>query len=170
MFISTDYIPNNNPENYNWNEIQFNTGQEDSQTWTSSGDINLDNYCGQKIYIAFQYLSSGTSAGQCRNWEIDNFNVIATQNSTTNAENISNNLFNLFPNPLYNNTLYLNTSNINDKVNIKIIDLYGRIKFYKIFNESSSSTIKLNPNLKSGIYFVIIQQGQNKQVFKLIKL
>lgn len=45
---------------------------DDSQTVTSSGDIDLSAYAGKTIYVAFRYTSTGTGAGDGASWQVQN--------------------------------------------------------------------------------------------------
>jgi hypothetical protein len=66
LHISTD-------NGVNWTPLTIPTYPA-GNTWTyvSSGEINLSNYIGGKIKIAFKYLSTTTKAGT---WEVKNFVV-----------------------------------------------------------------------------------------------
>ena len=77
VWISTDYIPGDNPYNYTWQKIEVNLPQQNSQSWTSSGKIDISNYSNKIIYIAFKYTSSGTTSNYATTWEVDNFEVYA---------------------------------------------------------------------------------------------
>ncbi|NPA67546.1 MAG: DUF5017 domain-containing protein, partial [Chlorobi bacterium] len=74
---STDYPGSGNPEDYTWTELSYSYPAEDSQTWTSSGSVDLSSITGSSVYIAFQYTSSGTSGGNAALWEIDDVLITA---------------------------------------------------------------------------------------------
>lgn len=43
-----------------------------SWTFVESGDIDLTEYCGNKVYIGFKYTSTDENSG---GWEVDNFTI-----------------------------------------------------------------------------------------------
>jgi uncharacterized repeat protein (TIGR02543 family) len=83
VFYSTDYPGSGNPENYTWTELSYNYPAENSQVWTSSGGIDLSDASAQNAYIAFQYLSSGTTSGSAAYWSVDNVVITAKVQSTS---------------------------------------------------------------------------------------
>lgn len=75
VLISTNYSGSGDPTLATWTNLTATLPAADSQTWTSSGDINLSAYSGQTIYIAFRYRSSGTTSGAYSQWQIDEFKI-----------------------------------------------------------------------------------------------
>ncbi|NPA67304.1 MAG: T9SS type A sorting domain-containing protein [Chlorobi bacterium] len=75
---STDYTGSGNPDSATWTEIPYTYPAEDSQTWTSSGNIDLSAINGNSVYIAYQYTSSGTGAGTSTLWELDDIYLEGT--------------------------------------------------------------------------------------------
>ena len=83
LWISTNY-DETNLESADWDRLvipTYPTG--DNWNWFESGAIDLSNYSGQNVNIAFCYTSTESYAPQ---WEIKNFAV--KQATTTNLENI----------------------------------------------------------------------------------
>jgi len=82
LWISTDY-DKSDPEAAQWNRLIIPTYPTGSNwNWFSSGEIDLSEYKGQNVNIAFCYKSNTNYAPQ---WEIKNFSV---QNSMTPIDNI----------------------------------------------------------------------------------
>lgn len=71
IYYSSDYEMEENPENYNWEELNYSFPNANSETWTESGNIDLSEKDDENGFIAFQYTSSGTSGGSCSWWKID---------------------------------------------------------------------------------------------------
>ncbi len=75
VFISIDYENDGNPNSATWHELPAILPIAHSATWTSSGIINLDNYIGKSVYIAFKYVSSGATSSTASNWKIDDVQI-----------------------------------------------------------------------------------------------
>lgn len=75
VLISTDYPGIGNPEDFTWDELTANLPYPHSQTWTSSGLVDLSSYVGRTIYIGFQYRSSGTGSNSSSYWKLDDIIV-----------------------------------------------------------------------------------------------
>ncbi len=73
VWISTDYVTGNLPATATWTQLSTKTFS-DPGSWTfgNSGQISLTQYAGQKVKIAFKYISTSTKAGT---WELKNFLV-----------------------------------------------------------------------------------------------
>jgi len=74
--VSTDYDGSSNPENFTWTDISdrvnFSSGDD---TFVDSGRVDLSDFDGQEVYIAFQYRSSGTGPDGAAQWRVDNIVV-----------------------------------------------------------------------------------------------
>ncbi|MBN2730256.1 MAG: choice-of-anchor J domain-containing protein [Bacteroidales bacterium] len=77
VMISTNYTGTGDPTIATWTNLTATWSPSNSQSWTSSGDIDLSAYIGNTVYIAFRYQSSGTGTGTTSNWEVDEFKVKA---------------------------------------------------------------------------------------------
>ena len=69
---STDYA-GGDPTTANWTELAF-TKPANSDSWESSGYIDLSTITGENVYVAFQYLSSGSP----RRWDVDEIEITGT--------------------------------------------------------------------------------------------
>jgi len=66
---STDYS-GGDPTTATWTDLSFSK-PADSEVWESSGIVDLSTISGDNVYIAFQYLSSGSP----RRWNIDEIEI-----------------------------------------------------------------------------------------------
>jgi hypothetical protein len=74
------------------------------------------------------------------------------------------------PNPSPDNfTLHIETTETVEKINVKVIDLSGRILEAKS-NLTGDQTLRIGQNLKPGVYFVQLQQGTEIKQIKLLKI
>lgn len=60
------------PTTTTWNTLSAIWSPEDSQEWTSSGDIDISGITGTEVQFAFHYTSTGTGGGTTSQWRIDN--------------------------------------------------------------------------------------------------
>jgi hypothetical protein len=74
VFISTDYSGSGDPTGATWTTLTCTLPAANSAAWTSSGDVDLSAYH-QKVYIGYNYKSSGTGSGTSSSWELDAFKV-----------------------------------------------------------------------------------------------
>lgn len=145
---STNYPGTGNPELYSWTSLNFTTPAEDSQSWTSSGDIDLSGITGTNVYIAIQYTSSGTGAGTCALWEVDN--ILLSGSTVATIHNIEFNGLRIYPNPAKDMINVTSNKLIN---NYTIHNTIGQEILTK--SNISEHTIDINlSTLKSGIYFI----------------
>ncbi len=100
LYYSTDYTGSGDPSNANWTELSYNYPDENSQTWTSSGNIDISQIAGDNVYFAFRYTSSGTGAGECELWKLDSVVIYAAS-----------------PTPVVNNITFTSTPITNAMVN-----------------------------------------------------
>jgi hypothetical protein len=74
--ISTNYTGSGDPTLATWDDLPCTLPAANSKTWTSSGDISLEEFIGKKFYVAYIYKSSGTTASSAAKWEVDTFKVV----------------------------------------------------------------------------------------------
>lgn len=109
VLYSNNYTGIDDPTFASWTELSYTASPENSETWTSSGQIDLSQAIDQQIYIAYQYTSSGNGSGSSSWWKLDNILLTAETNSVFNfnssqtqivAPNPNNGRFKLnLPNP-----------------------------------------------------------------------
>lgn len=73
-----------------------------------------------------------------------------------------------YPNPSTNSFSLIVKADSKEKINMQVVDMYGRI--IETRNITESSTIKFGDRYITGTYFVRIIQGKQHQEIKLIKL
>lgn len=87
---------------------------------------------------------------------------------------VSNNDFSIFevksyPNPFSDNfKLELNTSS-NNQVNVKVYDMLGRLIENSVLPYEEANTIEYGSSLHSGIYNIVVSQGDNIKTLRVIK-
>ncbi|HEX6181981.1 MAG TPA: CHRD domain-containing protein [Chitinophagaceae bacterium] len=74
----------------------------------------------------------------------------------------------VFPNPSRNQFTINLTNSGNERVNIRIVVLYGRTVETKN-NISGSQVVRMGNQLKAGVYYMVIQQGTAIRQLKLVK-
>lgn len=72
LMYSTDYAGYGDPTLATWAELPF-THPTASQTWTSSGIIDLSGISGTSVWIGYKYRYE---AGNYRGWEVDNVSIL----------------------------------------------------------------------------------------------
>ncbi len=79
ILVSTDYDGSGNPEDFTWTDVsdQVENYSPGGYEFVSSGEVDLSGspFQGDAVYIAFQYLSSGTGGGSTEAWEVDDITV-----------------------------------------------------------------------------------------------
>ena len=71
VWASTDYT--GDVSTATWKQLVVpNYPAGTSWTFVESGDIDLTEYCGNKVYIGFKYTSTDNNSG---GWEVDNFTI-----------------------------------------------------------------------------------------------
>jgi len=68
LLYSTDYEGVGDPGTATWTELSYDQ-PESSQTWASSGEIDLSGITGTQVYIGFKYRYEDD---MYRQWEVDN--------------------------------------------------------------------------------------------------
>ncbi len=160
---STNYPGTGNPEDYTWTEISYNYPDEDSQSWTSSGTIDLSNITAESVYIAFQYTSSGTGANASAIWEVDN--VKLTASVPENVVTLDNNKFLIFPNPATDEYINIKSTDYNN-FSITLFDIAGH-KIIENNIDNYNGEINIT-TLQSGIYILKITTDDNIFLQKII--
>jgi hypothetical protein len=103
----------------------------------------------------------------------NNSNIIVSERRV-NTEPVNANLMKGFkvvaaPNPTTNVfALNIESDNKVDRVNVRVMDMYGRVLEVKN-GIASNSVIRFGGNYRPGVYFAQIMQGNRKVVMRLIK-
>ncbi len=69
--ISTDYDGLGDPSTATWNPLQPMLSSGNFE-WVSSGNLNISNFVGETIHVAFRYTSTNSA---CATWELDNIKI-----------------------------------------------------------------------------------------------
>jgi len=88
---------------------------------------------------------------------------------TVSVKDLSNQSLAVFPNPFKNNLTISTAQALNGTISLS--DITGRVIESQVIKQSAAGNLELNINqeLKSGIYFLTLLEGNNQQTFKLIK-
>ena len=103
--------------------------------------------------------------GTVNSWSIE----VCTQTTTLITENFGLNNFSIYPNP-NNGTFNIKfDSSSTNNINVAVHDIRGRQVYDKKYSNSGifDETIQLN-NLQSGVYLVTVQEGNKKEVKKIV--
>ncbi len=97
VLISSDYDGSSNPNNFTWTDLSSQASFSDGN-WNSvpSGDIDLLNWMGKDVYIAFQFTNTSSASAT---WEVDDILVtgsVANAVDTAIAEQTA-----VYPNPTH---------------------------------------------------------------------
>lgn len=126
---------------------------------------NLSGYTGQSnLYFMFRFTSNGGN-----NIYLDDINISGTV--TTGIDEVANSIdFNIYPNPVEDNSVIAFSLMERQNIQIKICDVLGRdvaSVFNGTLNEGEHQyQIGSNTKLSSGIYFVNVNLGEGKSFSK----
>lgn len=123
-------------------------GKPANGTWTLS--VN-DNYNGD--------------TGTVNNWTVE----ICTLQATLTSNSFGLQDFNLFPNPNNGNFTIQFNSNSGNEIKVNVHDMRGREIFNKTYSNNGffNEDLQLN-NVQSGVYLVNVQDGNRKEVKKIV--
>ncbi|MDY6799834.1 MAG: choice-of-anchor J domain-containing protein, partial [Bacteroidota bacterium] len=92
VFISSDYSGSGDPNGSSWIELNpvLSTGNTEgyATNWTASGDLSLNNYTGNTVYIAFKY--TGGDPSLTTTMQIDD--VLVEENYIANEKPVISNI------------------------------------------------------------------------------
>lgn len=79
--VSTDYDGEGNPEDFTWTDISdaFTYSGGDFEFVESGTYTFTDDLLEEEVYVAFQYISSGTGPGTTELWQVDNIVINAEE-------------------------------------------------------------------------------------------
>jgi subtilisin-like proprotein convertase family protein len=137
-----------------------------SGTWkpaSSLGTLNGKNNNGTWTLLAVDYYNG--DVGTIQNWSIE----VCSQTATLTTENFGLENFSLYPNPNNGNFNIKFNSSSSNEIKIGVHDMRGR----QIFNKSYSNTGLIDQNLQldnvqAGVYLVTVQDGNRKEVKKIV--
>ncbi|WP_019039376.1 endonuclease [Psychroflexus tropicus] len=167
LLYSTAYNGNENPSNFEWQEIpNINIPRHpegDNSLFTyEAQSIDISELSGENVYVAFRYNT--TNGDEATRWTIDNFSITG-ESLLSNAEFEEQFDFTLYPNPSESGRFYLNFSSTGLK-SIKVYDIAGKEVFSKTtYQKRYMANLS---QLPKGIYFIKINQDLNSKVKRLI--
>jgi hypothetical protein len=74
-----------------------------------------------------------------------------------------------YPNPFAENFKLNVTSSIEGALQVKVYDMLGKLVENKELNVSDIETLEVGTNYPSGVYNVVVSQGENVQSLRVIK-
>jgi len=155
---STDYDGQGNPSSASWFELSYSYPAEDSQNWTSSGDIDISAIDGTNVHFAFYYTSTGGAPGDAAYWKIDN--VVLNADHVVGVEEL-NSIVDIYPNPA---SSFLNIRNVAAFSNITILNAVGQVV---LSQKNNANLISVNTeNYNSGLYFIRLQTETGETIIK----
>lgn len=119
----------------------------------------------QGVWTFRVYDNYSPDTGTINNWAIE----VCTQTNTLITENFGLESFTIYPNPNNGNFTVQFNSNSSNEIKIGVIDMRGREVFSKSYQNSGlfNQNLQLN-NLQAGVYLVNVQDGNRKEVKKII--
>lgn len=131
-------------------------------TWVKE-EINLSDYIGQHIKFRFQLVSDGFTTGD--GFYFDELKVEVLNNNTASVSTITNNEFEIYPNPT-NNIVFIHAEK-ETNYNVVLTDINGKIiRKSKFSNTDNQLDIS---NLSKGVYFITITTNKDTNTYKIIK-
>lgn len=92
VFISTDFSGTGDPNSANWTQlnptIATGTSSGYATNFTESGDVDITDYCGNNVYIAYVY--TGGDPSLTTTIQIDDILIIGEENQNPTVTNVSN--------------------------------------------------------------------------------
>lgn len=92
--ISTDYAGSGSPYQAEWEMLEATLSPGNFE-WTSSGQVDISDFDGEQVHIAFQYTSTGQEAAT---WEVDDIMVVGEGN-VGYQDQPAYDAFSVYPNP-----------------------------------------------------------------------
>lgn len=125
--------------------------------------FNGQNPQGNWTFRVYDNFTGDT--GTINSWEIE----VCTQTVTLLSDSFNLENFTLYPNPNNGNFTVQFNSNSGSTIKIAIHDMTGREVFYKSYPSTGmfNQNLQLN-NLQTGVYLVNVQDGNKKEVKKII--
>ena len=76
----------------------------------------------------------------------------------------------MYPNPFKDELLIQFNSNTSDNIDIQLINVYGQSVYAKTLEvREGANTLKINPSVSIGVYFLKINMNNTNRTYKVIK-
>ena len=161
VLISSDYDGSSNPNDYTWVDKTTQAAlSTNAFTAVHSGDIDLSDWAGKSIYVAFKFICTSTGSNT---WNVDDIIVKGLKSTAINE--VSNlNMF-LYPNPAHDQFIISGIPN-SQGADVAIFSQAGNLKLHY------SAVVNNLPidigTLKPGFYFVKIELETGETVIKKV--
>lgn len=130
-----------------------------------------DHYTGNSTLIEESTVFNfSVDADDALSMASDRFSIRVEERLGVEDHNLFSGI-NLYPNPLSNDTFYINVPQLDgEQVNVSITDLSGRLVYTENLDcVVNKVTVVTNESLSSGIYLVTVTSGGAKHTLKLLK-
>lgn len=97
--------------------------------------------------------------------------VLYSVQKSTAVKNISNNQWEVYPNPTHDQPIMIHLSDLNiGMVSIEMIDLMGRSVYHRNFNQTTigTTTYMVQPDFTPGTYILKVSQGNQSMTQKVV--
>lgn len=131
-------------------------------TWVKE-EINLSDYIGQHIKFRFQLVSDANTNGD--GFYFDELKVEVLNNNSASVSAITNNEFEIYPNPTHNIVFIHAEKETN--YHVILTDINGKI-IRKIEFDNTDNQLDIS-NISKGIYFISITSNNDTNTYKIIK-
>jgi len=143
LWISTDF--SGDVMTATWEELTFTEptdGVGGYGEWVESGNVDLSDYDGETINVAFVY-TGGDHATGTTTWQVDDVVITASANVNELSSIVS-----VYPNPAVDNITIANAEQFNS---IKIVNIAGQV----VYTSNNTSSVDVS-NFQSGVYFIVL--------------
>lgn len=147
VHVSTDYDGESDPNTANWTYLEEANLSPGNWEWVSSGEVDISEFDGTEVYIAFLFTSTDTDS---KTWEIDDIVITGIENVGMGEENTVD--FSVFPIPA---TDVINLQVDNGEYAIELYSLRGKLIDNDAFTGNYYS-YSLN-KIERGVYFIVLE-------------
>jgi hypothetical protein len=153
--VSTDYDGLGDPYTATWTMLAF-TKSTGNWAWTNSGEVDLSDFNGSEVYVAFQFTSTAAASAT---WEIDDIVIAGEEDLSSDNQLSMDDKFRIYPNP--SNGLISIVRPVNGFSQVTILSVSGNIiKEFEITDAVYHNDLS---DLENGIYFILISDGTTGQ-------
>ncbi len=152
LLVSTDYDGSGDPNNFTWTDISDEVDWSPGNFEWVDCVVELNDYIGQQIYLAFKYTSTDESSAT---WELDDLCIGVILNTGID-ENATQNL-KVYPNPATD----MVTVSAGQAGKLNVFDLTG--KMINTFDLHNGDNILSVSGLQKGMYILNFQLNDGTQ-------